>query len=689
MTTRTWPRWIISPLSLTASAWLAGCPSQAPGQPDAGQGQPQPTTPDAGAPAPQAPFKQPVFGEPVAPDGGPAGEPDAGDAPADAGATFPDDSDAGLPPAPDAGPEPAPIAGHTFEVWAAFADAVSVVGDFNDWNPETHPMTDHGHGQFSAFVAEAEVGDAYLFAIVNDGDLQWRADPRAHAMVHSAAGSMVWDHGSYSWLVDDFDMPPRDELVVYEMHIGTFHDEPGGGPGTYLSAIERLDHLVDLGVNAVELMPIAEYAADFSWGYNTAYPFAPETAYGAPDDLKRFIDACHQRGIAVLLDVVYNHWGPGDLSMWCFDGECLGDGNGGAYFYADHRRETGWGPRPDFGRAEVREFILDNVSHWLDTYRFDGLRWDSTSNIRTGGGEEIPDGWWLMASANDLVDSQWPDKLMIAEDLYQNDWLTWGTGAGGAGFDSQWDAAFFHPVLDAIITPWDADRDMDAVVAAIEKHYPETHHARTIYTESHDEVANGRMRVPAMIDPADPASWMAKKRSTLGAAVVMTSPGLPMLFQGQELLEDEWFRDTDPLDWSKAETHAGIVSLYRDLIALRRNTAGTSAGLKGAGLNVFHVNHGSKVIALHRWQYGGGNDDVVVVLNFSATSFPLYEVGMPHGGAWTVRFNSDDAIYDEGFGDSGPAVGDVLHAGGAGMMGLSASLGVELPPYSALILSRN
>jgi 1,4-alpha-glucan branching enzyme len=206
-----------------------------------------------------------------------------------------------------------------------------------------------------------------------------------------------------------------------------------------------------------------------------------------------------------------------------------------------------------------------------------------------------------------------------------------------------------------------------------------------IYTESHDEVANGKARIPEMIYPGHADSYWSKKRSTLGAALVMTAPGIPMLFQGQELLEDGWFRDDDPVDWSKTTRFGGILQLYRDLIALRRNLGGTTRGLRGEHVNVFHVNDTDKVIAFHRWASGGPGDDVVVILNFSARAFTQYDLGLPRGGTWRVRFNSDWTGYDAGFG--GTASNDLTASAGArDGLGYHGSVGVG--PYSAVILSQ-
>ena len=163
-------------------------------------------------------------------------------------------------------------------------------------------------------------------------------------------------------------------------------------------------------------------------------------------------------------------------------------------------------------------------------------------------------------------------------------------------------------------------------------------------------MANGRARVPEEIWPGKVDKWFSKKRSTLGAALVFTSPGIPMLFQGQELLEDRWFDDQDPVDWSRRDRFAGIVDLYRDLITLRRNARGTTAGLLGGGVQVHHVDDEAKVVAFHRWDSGGPGDDVVVVANFSQQAHSGYTVGFPRGGRWKVRFNSDWAGYDSSFG---------------------------------------
>ena len=273
-----------------------------------------------------------------------------------------------------------------------------------------------------------------------------------------------------------------------------------------------------------------------------------------------------------MLDVVYNHFGPSDLDLWRFDGWSENDG-GGIYFYEDWRKDTPWGAtRPDYGRPEVRQFIRDNALMWIEDYHIDGLRMDMTLYIRSvrGDGEpNLPDGWSLVQWINGEIREKHPNTLTIAEDLHHNDWITKPVGEGGAGYGSQWDDQFVHPIREAVIVAQDEQRSMAAVASAIAHRYNNDAFQRVIYSESHDEVANGKARVPQEINPNDPTGWFAQKRSTLAAALVFTAPGIPMLFQGQEFLEGEWFRDTVPVDWDKQDEFRGIVRLYRDLIRLR------------------------------------------------------------------------------------------------------------------------
>lgn len=540
--------------------------------------------------------------------------------------------------------------GVAFRVWAPHADAVAVIGDFNDWKNDL-PMQSEGNGYWYAESSEASVGDEYKFVIANGEQRIERIDPYAREVTNSVGNAVVHDP-EFDWDQDDFQIANHNELVIYELHVGTFNRSTPDVPGQFSDAIERLPHLRKLGVNAVEIMPVAEFAGDFSWGYNPAHIFAIEQAYGGPRAFKEFVKAAHAAGIAVIMDVVYNHFGPSDLDLWQFDGWSE-NGKGGIYFYNDDRSNTPWGDtRPDYGRDEVRRFIHDNAMMWLNEYRVDGLRYDMTAYIRkvdVVAPSDIPEGWSLMQWINGDVAAKFPGKLLVAEDLQSDSYLTRQINEGGAGFSAQWDANFVHPIRDVVQQIEDSDRNMETVRNAITFRYNHDAFERVIYSESHDEIANGKSRVPEEITPGHADSRFAQKRSVLAAGLVMTAPGIPMLMQGQELLEDGWFDDGDPLDWDRAKDFKGIADLYRDLISLRLNAQDTTRGLTGQHVNVHHVNNTDKLIAFHRWMDGGDGDDVVVVVNFADQARDNYEVGFPSTGDWILRFNSDRKSYSEDF----------------------------------------
>ena len=333
--------------------------------------------------------------------------------------------------------------GTGFRVWAPHADAVSVIGDFNGEDDTANPLDPEDGGWWSADVDGAVAGQAYRYRIVRGREVLKRKDPYGRDVRHSNGPSVITDP-AFDWGSGEFVPPAWNDLIIYEMHVGTFHDQPGGAPGTFDTAIARLPHIVELGANAVEVMPLTEFPGAVSWGYNPADPFAVESDYGGPLAFKRFVKAAHALGIAVIVDVVYNHFGPSDLDLWQFDGWHEND-KGGIYFYNDHRSRTPWGDtRPDYGRSEVRDYLRDNALMWLDEYRADGLRWDMTLFMRTihgsqsDTGQSIPDGWRVMQEINEAIDARWPGKISIAEDLQDNQWVTKETGAGGAGFDAQW-----------------------------------------------------------------------------------------------------------------------------------------------------------------------------------------------------------------------------------------------------------
>ncbi len=581
----------------------------------------------------------------------------------------------------------------SFRVWAPHATGVAVVGEFNDWNPAADPLTREEGGTWARVVPNATPGEQYQFAITN-GESHFRKNDAYAREIHPTSNLSVIYADNYEWKSPAFVLRNWNELVIYELHVGTFAAGPYQAQGHFDQVAGRLPYLKNLGVNAIEIMPPMTFPGERSWGYSLTNPFAVESGYGGPDGLKRLVDAAHAHGLAIIIDVVYNHFGPDHLDLWRYDG--WSENNlGGIYFFNDHRAWTPWGEnRPDYGRGEVRQYIRDNALYWLEEFRADGLRFDSTLFIRNSRGEnnhpetDIAEGWSLLQWVNEEVQRFFPGRLTIAEDLMQNPWLTKPVKEGGAAFGAQWDSAFVHPVRANIVKVDDGARSMDEISGAIQFRYNADAMQRVIYSESHDEDANGKARIPNEIDPNDTEGYFARKRSTLAAGLVLTTPGIPMLFEGQEFLEDGWFRDDQALDWSKLQTFQGINRLYHDLIHLRRNLYGNTRGLIGPFVHIHHVNHQDKVIAFHRWAEGGPQDDVIVAASFANRAEDHgYRIGLPRAGRWVIRFNSDWKGYSADFHDVGNPEGEVI-AEKEPQDGCDFSGIVALPPYGLLILSQ-
>lgn len=580
--------------------------------------------------------------------------------------------------------------GVLFRLWAPHANQIFVTGDFCDWNKEAVEMISIANGYWETNVENAKAGQSYKYILHTEKGILEKNDPYAKQLTHSSGNSIIIDT-NFDWTDEKFQMPPWNELVIYELHIGTFNRIQKDKPGDFSGVKEKLQYLKSLGINAIEIMPPTEFPGELSWGYNPSSPFAIESSYGGAAEIKDLINSAHSAGIAVILDIVYNHFGPGDLDLWQFDG-WNENGDGGIYFYQNYKAETAWGRnRPDYGRPEVRQYIRDNALMWLEEYHVDGLRTDAIAFITNVYGHsdvkyDILEGWTLTKWINEEVKKRFPWKIMIAEDLRNNEWLTKSEGAGGQGFSAQWDPGFVHPVRNVLSAFTDQNRNMNELAEAISKKFNGDAFQRVIYTDSHDDVANGNVRLPEMISPSEGHNWFAKKRSIIGAALVFTSVGIPMIFQGQEILEAGWFSDDKPLDWTKFNEFKGITKLYQDLIGLRKNSKGISRGLCGQQMKIAHINNNDKVIAYHRWDKGGPKDSVIVVINFSIKTFKDYNIGVAEEGLWKIRFNSDWTGYDADFGNQ--FAYDTQTFSGV-KDGEPFNVNVNLAAYSVLILSRD
>lgn len=572
--------------------------------------------------------------------------------------------------------------GVEFRVWAPFAASVSVIiGEPFDWH-ET-PLVSENDGYWATLVPDIIAGQGYKYRIQTaDGRTLEKNDPRARQLTVSDNGASIVVDADFDW--GDAQQPtiPREKQIIYEMHIGTFHRPDASTQGTFTTAIEKLDYLVSLGINTIELMPVTSIAMSNGWGYAPNHIYSVENSYGGRRGLLDFIKACHERGLAVVLDLVYNHFFP-DTDLWQFDGWSE-NGRGGIYFYNDERGDTPWGGRPDYGRPEVRQFILDNVTMWLTEYRVDGLRIDSTTYMRNTQGpsgdtsHDIGDAWTLLQDMTTLAHKINPSVMMYAEDTSGNNYMTKPVSEGGAGFDAQWGLTLPHTLRSAL--GLEQSQYGDSLASELQHFYNGRPFQKIIFSDSHDTAANSSVRLNEAVTPGNAGSVFARQYELVANAVLLTAPGIPLLLQGEEFMQEGAFNDWQMLDWDKTIQFAGIVLAHQHLINLRLDTYANTTGLTGPSINVFYHDQASNVIAYHRWLHGGAHDDVIVIANFSDKKFENYKLTLPIAGTWHVRFNSSWKGYSPDFNET--KVSSVT-------TNEQNEVSVELADYNVLILSQD
>lgn len=579
-------------------------------------------------------------------------------------------------------------AGVEFRVWAPFAKKVQLIWPYLPYDlPDKSNILDmqsEQDGYWSIMVGEAEPGQSYRYLIDTGTELLKRNDPRARALTDSDNGASVIVSNSFDWGTESFVSIDTKDQVIYELHIGTFNRPDAATPGTFDSAIEKLDYLKNLGITMIELMPVTSMAFSNGWGYAPNYLYSVESMYGGRHGLMTFVRECHSRGIGVILDVVYNHFFS-DTDLWQFDGWSE-NGRGGIYFYNDERGDTPWGGRPDYGRPEVRQFILDNVTMWFNEYRLDGLRVDSTIYMRNKEGRDndpandIDDAWSLLGDITTLAHKINPQALIIAEDSASNAAITRSTKDGGCGFDAQWELGFPHAIRDAFGLTQDKPAALDGLLYESTHTYDDDMFKRVIFSDSHDTAANGSVRLNQAITPQDAGSLFAREKLILADALTLTSPGIPMLLQGCEFLQEGSFNEWQALDWKRTEKYAGIVLAHKHLIDLRKNVYQNTGGLCGGSMSLFHTDDENHIIAYHRWNTGGVGDDVIVIANIGEKKIENYILALPLTGLWRCRFNSSWKGYSKDFRE---VITETLCPDN------SKNVNISLAPYNICVFSQD
>jgi 1,4-alpha-glucan branching enzyme len=589
------------------------------------------------------------------------------------------------------------VAGTYFAVWAPSAHDVSVVGDWNGWSDPNALSPRGSSGIWEAFVPGVTAGQRYKYRVrTRSGELLEKADPlgRLHEVPPNTA-SVVWS-GGYEWNDREWMQRRRQTaeltspISIYECHLGSWRRAPEDGNRslTYRELAPLLaDHLSGLGFTHVELMPVMEHPFFGSWGYQVTGYFAPSSRHGTPDDLKFLIDTLHQRGIGVILDWVPSHFPNDPHGLYRFDGTHLYEHEDPRQGYHPHWTSAIF----NYGRHEVKSFLLSSAIFWLEELHADGLRVDGVASMlyldygrnegewipnRHGGNENI-DAVELLRALNEAVYREQPDVQTIAEESTAWPGVSRPTYLGGLGFGLKWDMGWMHDTL--------AYLERDPVHRR--HHHNELtfrgvyqFHENFVLALSHDEVTHGKGSLIGKM-PGD--AWQKRANLRLLFAYQWTMPGKKLIFMGSEFGQwREWDHDGS-LDWHLlgdsdharlALTVGELNRLYRQRAALHRHDCDPSGFAWIVGND-----DANSVLAYER---RSEDDAAVVVLNFTPVPRSNYRLGVPRPGRWREALNTDAVD----LGGSGQGNGGVVAAHPVGAHGRPFSLNLTLPPLGALIL---
>ncbi|QFZ22909.1 1,4-alpha-glucan branching protein GlgB [Saccharothrix syringae] len=584
------------------------------------------------------------------------------------------------------------VTGVSFAVWAPTARGVRVCGDFDGWDGRTTPMRSLGSsGVWEVFVPGIEVGTRYKYRILGgDGGWHEKADPLAFATETPPATASVVTTSQHRWGDAEWEAK-RDAtrwvnapMSVYEVHLGSW--KPGLG---YRELADELaDYLTGHGFTHVELMPVAEHPFGGSWGYQVTSYYAPTSRFGSPDDFRYFVDHLHRRGIGVIMDWVPAHFPKDSWALARFDGTAL-------YEHADPRRgeHPDWGTLVfDFGRNEVRNFLVANALYWIEEFHIDGLRVDAVASMlyldysrpegqwlpNQYGGRENLDAVRFLQELNATVYKRHPGVVMVAEESTAWPGVTRPTHLGGLGFGFKWNMGWMHDTLHYLSRePVHRSFHHHEITFSLVYAWSENF----VLPLSHDEVVHGKGSLWQRM-PGDDWNKAAGLRSLL--AFMWAHPGKQLLFMGGEFGQRGEWSESRSLDWHLLDDplHAGVQALIGDLNAVyRASPALYSADDRPEGFSWIDANDsGGNVLSFLR--IGEDGSVLACVANFAGMPHHDYRVGLPRAGRWREVVNTDS----ESYGGSGVGNLGVVEAEEKPWHGRPASAVLQLPPSGVLWL---
>ena len=585
------------------------------------------------------------------------------------------------------------VAGTRFAVWAPNASRVSVVGDFNAWDGRRHPMrVHHGAGVWEIFLPQVGPGERYKFEIRSrDGRVMpLKADPYAFAMERRPSTASIVASPAQRSLPATRAQSNRHDgpMSIYEVHLGSWRRGTEGGFLDWDSLAEQLPaYAADLGFTHLELLPVAEHPFDGSWGYQVIGLFAPTSRFGDPAGFARFLDACHQQGLGVIVDWVPAHFPTDAHGLAHFDGTAL-------YEYADPREgfHNDWNTLIyNFGRHEVRNFLIGNALYWLQQWGVDGLRVDAVASMlyrdysrkpgewvpNAQGGRENLEAIAFLRRMNEVVGAEVPSSATIAEESTAWPGVSRPTSGGGLGFHYKWNLGWMHDTLlyfskEPVHRRWHHQQLTFSLLYAFDENF--------VLPISHDEVVHGKGSLLGKM-PGD--RWQQFANVRLLLSYMWMHPGKKLLFMGCEFAQHREWNHDQALDWHLlgAPEHRGVQSLVRDLNRLYTSRSALHRrDHDGSGFEWIDADDadGSTLAFLRKDDEGRL---LLVVCNFTPVPRHAHRVGVPRGGLWREVFNSDSDFYGGGNLGNGPAP---LATQAPGAHGRSQALSLTLPPLALM-----
>jgi 1,4-alpha-glucan branching enzyme len=593
------------------------------------------------------------------------------------------------------------IRGTLFAVWAPNAQRVSVIGNFNRWDGRMHPMRSRGEtGIWELFLPEIDLGSFYKFEIrTKAGEVLLKTDPYGNQFqVRPDNACVVTGDSEYQWQDMQW-LTDRQKtnwlhapVSIYEVHLGSWHQDEHGNFLGYRELAHRLsEHVKKLGFTHVELLPITEHPLDASWGYQTTGYFAPTSRFGTPDDFRYFVDHLHQSGIGVILDWVPAHFPRDKHALGEFDGSAL-------YEHEDPRlgEHRDWGTLIfNYGRNEVKNFLLASAVYWLEEFHLDGLRVDAVASMlyldysreegewlpNKYGGRENLEAVDFLRQLNSVTHDQFPGTLVMAEESTAWPQVSRPTWLGGLGFSMKWNMGWMHDTLSYMAKdPVHRHYHHDLLTFGLLYSFTENF----VLPFSHDEVVHGK---GSLLDKMPGDEWQRFASLRLLFSYMFTYPGKKLLFMGNEFAQGREWDHQVALEWhlTGRPQHQGVEAvvtelnrLYRDLPALH------SVDFEAGGFQWIDCHDASQsVLSYVRW--GKDGSFVVVILNFTPVPRNGYRLGVPRPGHYSEIFNSDSEYYwGSNTGNEGAVFTEELP-----WMGFEQSILVTLPPLGALILQSN